>query len=98
MEPAMKDSGKRRTFETGAVRDRGEFKPRPDLISPHANMREGAWLAKGAEKYGVGNWTHGMPVSECVASLCRHLEAYKLGKADEDHMAAIRTKDRKSVV
>src|ERR1035437_408993 len=91
MEPKMKDSGERRTFETGAVRDRDDKKPRPDLISPHANMREGAWLALGAKKYEVRNWESGMPISECVASLCRHLESYKLGLADEDHMAAIRT-------
>jgi nucleoside 2-deoxyribosyltransferase len=32
-----------------------------------------------------------MPIRECVASLARHLEAYKLGLTDEDHMAAIRT-------
>jgi hypothetical protein len=87
----MKDSGQRREFETGAVRDRGDFKPRPDLISPHANTREGAWLGKGAIKYTPRNWEKGMPISECVASLCRHLEAYKLGLKDEDHMAAIRT-------
>ena len=91
MEPTMKDSGQRRTFETGAVRDRGQFKPRPDLISPHANLREGAWLAKGAEKYAVDNWCKGIPIRECIASLTRHLEAYKLGRTDEDHMAAIRT-------
>lgn len=90
-EPQMKDSGTRRTFSTGAVRDRGGFKPRPDLISPHANIREGAWLAKGAEKYGVRNYEKGMPISECIASLTRHLEDYKLGKTDEDNMAAIRT-------
>ena len=89
--PSMKDSGERRTFETGAVRDRGQFKPRPDLISPHANLREGAWLEVGAKKYKPRNWEAGMPISECVASLCRHLEAYKLGLRDEDHMAAIRT-------
>jgi hypothetical protein len=90
-EPTMQDSGERRQFETGTVRDRGDFKPRPDLISPHANTREGAWLALGAKKYRPRNWEAGMPISECVASLARHLEAYKLGKADEDHMAAIRT-------
>lgn len=90
-EPTMKDSGERREFNTGAVRDRGGFKPRPDLISPHANLREGAWLAVGAEKYGERNYEKGMPISDCVASLTRHLEAYKLGLTDEDHAAAIRT-------
>jgi hypothetical protein len=89
--PNMNDSGERRTFPSGAVRDRGTFKPRPDLASPHANLREGAWLARGAEKYKPRNWEKGMPISECVASLVRHLEAYKLGQRDEDHMAAIRT-------
>jgi len=90
-EPKMSDSGERRIFETGAVRDRGGFKSRPDLASPHANLREGAWLVKGAEKYGVRNYEKGMPISECVASMARHLESYKLGTQDEDHMAAIRT-------
>jgi nucleoside 2-deoxyribosyltransferase len=90
-ESTMRDSGERRKFETGAVRDRGDFKPRPDLISPHANLREGAWLERGARKYSIDNWTKGMPIRECVASLARHLEAYKLGLCDEDHMAAIRT-------
>lgn len=87
----MQDSGERRQFASGAVRDRGAFKPRPDLISPHANQREGAWLALGAEKYQPRNWEKGIPISECVASLARHLEMYKLGQRDEDHMAAIRT-------
>ncbi len=89
--PKMKDSGQRRTFSTGAVRDRGEFKPRPDLISPHANLREGAWLAKGAEKYGARNYEKGIPISECIASLYRHLIGLQLGLTDEDHAAAIRT-------
>jgi hypothetical protein len=87
----VQDSGERRRFGTGAVRDRGGHKPRPDLASPHANLREGEHLRAGAEKYALRNWETGMPISECVASLTRHLEAYKLGKRDEDHMAAIRT-------
>ena len=37
----LHDSGERREFASGAVRDRGGRKPRPDLISPHAQMREG---------------------------------------------------------
>lgn len=89
--PDMHDSGQRESFSTGAVRDTAEGKPRPDLISPHANGREGAWLAKGAEKYKERNWEAGINISRCIASLSRHLNAYKLGKTDEDHMAAIRT-------
>ena len=91
MEGQMKDSGERQQFTTGAVRDTATGKPRPDLISPHANLREGAWLALGAQKYAVDNWTKGIPIRRCFESLMRHAEAYKLGLRDEDHMAAIRT-------
>jgi hypothetical protein len=86
----MKDSGERQNFETGAVRDAAMGKPRPDLISPHAAIREGHWLRMGADKYRERNWESGMPISRCIASLERHLAAFKLGQADEDHMAAIR--------
>jgi hypothetical protein len=87
----MHDSGQRQSFDTGAVRDTAEGKVRPDLISPWADFREGDWLAKGAEKYDERNWEKGIPISRCIASLERHLVAYKLGLTDEDHMAAIRT-------
>ena len=84
------DSGSRRQFEGGAVRDRGDLKPRPDLISPHAQIREGMILARGAIKYALRNWELGMPVSECIASATRHLEQYKLGLTNEDHLAMAR--------
>ena len=90
MNGQMKDSGERQQFTTGAVRDTAAGKPRPDLISPHANLREGAWLALGAQKYAVDNWAKGIPIRRCFASMMRHAEAYKLGLRDEDHMAAIR--------
>ena len=87
----LQDSGQRRTFSTGAVRDRGDLKPRPDLISPHAQLREGMVLAKGAVKYDLRNWEKGMPICECIASAQRHIEQYKLGLTDEDHLAQART-------
>lgn len=86
----MKDSGERQNFETGAVRDTAKGKPRPDLISPFANLREGIWLGKGAEKYSERNWEKGMPLSRCIASLTRHIMAYLMGDDDEDHLAAMR--------
>lgn len=86
----LKDSGQRRTFTTGAVRDRGELKPRPDLISPHAMLREGMIFALGAQKYAIRNWEMGMPISECLASAQRHIEQYKRGDTDEDHLAQAR--------
>jgi len=84
------DSGRRRQFGSGAVRDRSGKKSRPDLISPFAEERLGDWLRLGAEKYTTRNWEKGMPASECLASLCRHLLKVKQGVTDgEDHLAAI---------
>src|SRR5690606_19323431 len=48
-----------RTFETGAIRDSNEGKPRPDLISPYFTERLGYRLAEGAKKYGANNWQKG---------------------------------------
>lgn len=86
----MKDSGKREGFESGAVRDTNDGKPRPGLISPFATEREGHVLAKGALKYAPRNWEKGMPISRCIESIERHLLAYKKGETDEDHMAHLR--------
>ena len=86
----MNDSGERRTFDTGAQRDRGGDKPRVDLISPYAQMREGVVMAAGAKKYASRNWERGMPISECIASLERHIQKYKMGMTDEDHLAHAR--------
>lgn len=87
----MHDSGLREQFDTGAQRDTATEKPRPDLISPYAHLREGEWLQLGAEKYSERNWEQGIPVSRCLASLFRHLLAYMTGDTSEDHLAAIRT-------
>ncbi len=85
----LKDSGKRQDFVSGCVRGTTEDKSRPDLISPYFNMRVGDHLDKGARKYAERNWEKGMPISRCIASLERHLNQYKQGLTDEDHLAAI---------
>lgn len=84
-----KDSGDRREFPTGSVRDRDSSKSRPDLISPWALERIGHLYRRGAEKYGDRNWEKGQPVSDITASLFRHLIAYMEGDREEDHLAAI---------
>jgi len=82
----MTDSGRRQSFGRGmAIRDTADDKPRPDLISPFAEERQGHWLRKYAER----NWENGMPFSRCVASLKRHVMRYQQGRRDEDHLAAI---------
>lgn len=89
MESKIHDSGKRQSFEGGAVRDSADDKPRIDLISPFALERLGHWMRLGAEKYAERNWETGMPISRCVASMHRHLNKYQQGCTDEDHLAAI---------
>jgi len=85
----MRDSGQREIFETGAVRDSGEGKPRPDLLSPFAMERIGRWMEMGSRKYEPNNWQKGMKYSRVVASLCRHLMMYLQNDRQEDHLAAL---------
>jgi hypothetical protein len=85
----MQDSGQRQTFETGAVRDSAEGKPRPDLVSPFAIERLGEWLRLGSLKYTERNWEKGIPVSRSFSSMYRQLLKFQQGETDEDHVAAI---------
>jgi len=85
---AIKDSGQRRKFNTGAQRDRAKGKGRPFLISPIFKQRLAVWLELGAEKYSARNWEKGMPLSEYYESLYRHLDQHQEGLRDEDHLAA----------
>lgn len=85
----MHDSGERRKFSTGAVRDTAAGKPRPDLISPIFERMLSEWLAKGAEKYDERNWEKGISLSASYASLRRHVLDWMDGKTDEPHMVAV---------
>lgn len=89
MDYITKDSGKRESFESGAVRDTQEGKPRYDLIPPAPLKRVAELYARGAEKYSAHNWTRGMGTSRMLASAMRHLEQYRAGDVDEDHLAAV---------
>ncbi|MDD3586919.1 MAG: DUF5664 domain-containing protein [Thermoguttaceae bacterium] len=76
-------------FSTGAMRDKADEKPRPELISPFAIERLAYWLRDGAHKYGDRNWEAGMPTERTVASLLRHIMKYMQGDGEEDNLAAI---------
>jgi len=84
---ALKDSGKREEYETGAVRDIREEKGRYDLISPIALKRLALVYERGAKKYSPRNWEKGIPIGRCIDSAIRHLEQFKEGYRDEDHLA-----------
>lgn len=84
----MKDSGQRRNFSTGAQRDRGDMKGRPDLRPVHALNALDRHMEAGAAKYDDRNWELGMPLSEFFNSATRHAEKFLAGYNDEDHLAA----------
>jgi hypothetical protein len=84
----LKDSGERRQFSTGAVRDRGALKGAPVLRAVHALQRYDLHNERGAKKYAARNWEQGMPLSEFFNSAQRHLDKLVAGYTDEDHAAA----------
>lgn len=84
-----KDSGKREDFTTGARRDVQEGKPRYDLIPVVALKRLALLYARGAVKYGEGNFEKGIPFKRVMASLLRHAYQYLEGNCEEDHLAAV---------
>jgi hypothetical protein len=85
----MNDSGTRRNFNTGAVRDAEDNKPMLELASPFVELRVGLWRKQGAEKYSPRNWEKGMPLSVYLGSAMRHLAKFRAGMDDEDHLSAV---------
>lgn len=84
----IKDSGTRRKFETGAVRDMQEGKGRMDLLPWCAIMRVARHFEAGAVKYGDRNWERGIPLASFMDSAARHIAKYMDGQTDEDHLCA----------
>lgn len=85
----LKDSGARREFGTGAVRDaEGPEKGMPHLRPVHALNKLDKHMARGARKYDSRNWEKGMPLSVYFDSAQRHADKLLAGYDDEDHEAA----------
>ena len=80
------DSGSRRTFDSGAVRDMQEGKGRFDLMPMCVLMRLAKHYEKGAIKYKERNWEKGIPAHSYADSAMRHLVKYLDGWDDEDHL------------
>jgi hypothetical protein len=79
----LKDSGNRREFSSGAVRDMPNGKGRCDLLPACALLRLSKHYEEGAKKYADRNWEKGIPLSGM-----RHLLKYLDGQTDEDHLTA----------
>lgn len=59
-------------------------KRRYDLLPPDAMAMLADLLTKGAEKYAERNWELGMPYSDALGSLERHLQDWKASINNDD--------------
>lgn len=84
----IKDSGTRREFDTGAVRDMAEGKGDMASIPWESILRLSRHYENGSKKYNRWNYRKGIPVSSFIDSACRHLAKYQCGEDDEDHLSA----------
>lgn len=84
----LKDSGERREFSTGAVRDMAKGKGDMVSIPWESILRLSKHYEAGAEKYERFNFRKGIPVSSFLDSAMRHLAKYQCGMDDEDHLSA----------
>lgn len=84
-----KDSGERRVFETGSVRDSRKGKGRFDLIPAYPLKRLAQLYERGAEKYADNNWQKGQPLANYLDSAMRHMNDYREGDRAEDHLIAV---------
>ena len=82
----IKDSGDRREFNTGAVRDTATGKGRYDLLPWEAIHELAIHCEEGAKKYGERNAEMGIPVSSLMDSAFRHLSMYMQGYDEEPHL------------
>lgn len=84
-----KDSGQRRVFETGSVRDSRKGKGRFDLIPAYPLKRLAQLYERGAEKYADNNWQKGQNLANYLDSAMRHMNDYRDGDRSEDHLIAV---------
>lgn len=84
----IKDSGERREFGTGAVRDMSAGKGRMDLLPWAAIIEVSKHCENGARKYGEHNVDKGIPVHSFIDSAFRHLAKHVDGMTDEPHLLA----------
>lgn len=82
------DSGERREFGTGAVRDMADGKGDMYSLPAAAIIRLSKHYEQGAKKYTRLNYQKGIPISAFMDSALRHIFKYLDGWQDEDHLSA----------
>ena len=83
------ESGEKREFATGAKSQASEGKGTPVLVPGDAILDIAKLFEKGAAVYSPRNWEKGIPLSEILNSLERHLQQEKMGLTDESHARAL---------
>ena len=87
-----KDSGKRKSFKDGMVRDTAEGKERYDLLPIFMLKRWASLLQRGALKYGERNWEKAdspEALNRFKESALRHIFQWLEGDLSEDHASAV---------
>lgn len=87
--PIKKEVGEKRTFDTGADKQSAEGKGTPVLFPPDAYLDISIHFEEGAALHGDRNWEKGIPLSELINSLERHIQQEKMGLTDESHDRAL---------
>jgi hypothetical protein len=80
--------GDKVVYSTGASRSSDCEDVRFDLIPPGPLRRLAARYALGAKTHGDRNWQAGMPAGDVLNHMEQHLNLWKSGDRDDDHLAA----------
>ena len=83
------ESGEKREFSTGANKQAASGKGTPVLVPGDAILEVAKHFEGGVPIYGARNWEKGLPLSEILNSLERHLQQEKMGLTDEPHARAL---------
>ena len=83
------ETGEKRQFSTGAKKQAAAGKGTPVLVPGDAILEVAKHFEEGAAVHGDRNWEKGIPLSELLNSLERHLQQEKMGLTDESHDRAI---------
>ena len=84
-----KVDGPRREFSTGAHKQAAAGKGCPVQVPGDAVMEVAKHFENGAVIHGARNWEKGLPLSELLNSMERHLQQEKMGMTDEPHARAM---------
>ncbi|HUW45776.1 MAG TPA: dATP/dGTP diphosphohydrolase domain-containing protein [Dehalococcoidia bacterium] len=84
-----KEEGEARQFSTGAHKQPAKDKGTPVLFPGDAYLEICKHFEEGAVLHGGRNWEKGIPLSELINSLERHIAQEKMGLTDESHDRAL---------